>query len=341
MVNTSLPVFPRPPSTERDITIIRPREEDPSWLTFTRPMEEPAEPAPTSPGSQDYLIPIHASISLGTVGSELNSTPSLESGPDCCQMERLLEEDVVQQLSPPDWETSFTTDPQTSTESQPVVVVPPPPPLIPPTAATPLLSRPESPVVPVPVPPEQRERLLRPGGEISNTPQLPHKPTPPLPESTSSHTASPEHSSQANSSNNDSPQGMIPLQPLNGTGSATGSLTKRNHHHHHHHYHPHRYNTTNSSNNSVAGSSNSSSSSNGASSSGGSSSSACGSIAGGGGGSGNSNSSTLPLDPASLPCIQPIPPPLQYVNVDVKKPIAEYNEAFVIHETREHREISC
>lgn len=318
------------------MTIMRPHEEDPSWLTLTRPFEEPAAEAPQSPGSQDYLIPLPSSCSLGTVRSELNSTPSLDSAPDCCQMQRLLEEargtndedDDDDALPPQDWETSFTNAP---IEKPPLPVLP----------CTPLLISPED--SPTPTLHESRERLMRPGerpSSVSSSPlQQKHhvaqsQPDPPSPlqsqlstlQRTPSQRSSPQQPSQLSPQqhSSSSPQqestAMIPLQSL--SSSNGGGAKQRSGHH----YHPHRYNNSGSSNNS---------SSSGASSTTGSS------ISGGGGCSGGSNASTLPLDPGALPCIAPIPPPLQYVNVDVKKRSPEFNEAYVIHETREHREISC
>nr|XP_027210514.1 formin-like protein 18 [Penaeus vannamei] len=103
VVSHALPVFQRPPSAERDATVMRPLDND-ACLTVTRRSDEPQSPAST-----DYLIPLTSSYSLATVRSEMNSTPSLESGADCCQLERLLAEEPPPPL--PTWETSFTTEP--------------------------------------------------------------------------------------------------------------------------------------------------------------------------------------------------------------------------------------
>ena len=341
VINCPLPVFQRPPSAERDATLMRPHEEDPTWLTLTR--REPAEEVPQSPGSQDYLIPLPSSCSLATVRSDLNSSPSLDSGPapDCYQMERLMEQQGLvaaaaaasippPSASPDNWETSFATAP----------IDPPPPPVLPPPdASTPLLL--PAPDSPTPPPEQVRERLLRPGSVRSrgsppevrlqtpppmvdtivtpppppiipeDSPPLvtPHdSPPPPIPSSLSSHTP---------------PSVMIPMQSL---GNSNSSSNSSKHKRPPHPYHHHRYKNSASSNNS---SSSTVSSCNGSSSS---SSSA---------GSGNSSASTLPLDPTSLPAIAPIPPPLQYVNVEVKSRSPDYHDPYVITETREHREISC
>ncbi|XP_071544866.1 tyrosine-protein kinase receptor-like isoform X2 [Panulirus ornatus] len=104
VVSHALPVFQRPPSAERDATVMRPLDND-ACLTVTRRSDEPQSPAST-----DYLIPLPSSYSLSTVRSELNSTTSLDSGTDCCQMERLLES-AAPPPPPPTWETSFTNDP--------------------------------------------------------------------------------------------------------------------------------------------------------------------------------------------------------------------------------------
>nr|XP_053654657.1 ALK tyrosine kinase receptor-like [Cherax quadricarinatus] len=267
VVSHVLPVFQRPPSAERDATVMRPLDND-ACLTVSRRCDEPQSPAST-----DYLIPLPSSYSLSTVRSELNSTPSIDSGTDCCQMERLLEA-APPPPPPPTWETSFTNDPRPTVALPRTKSVPPPTAMVSRTpshtpsrmaesqSTQPLLksSPPDSPRSQ-----EVRERLMRPGERAEPN----------------------------------------PIQP--------GS-TRRSHH-----YHPHRYNNSGSSNNSSSSSNNSSvsNSSNTAHS--------------------NSSASTLPLDPATLPCI---PPPLQYVNVQVRG--SEYDhEPYIIHETREHREISC
>ncbi|XP_066969584.1 tyrosine-protein kinase receptor [Macrobrachium rosenbergii] len=282
VVSHALPVFQRPPSAERDTTVMRPLDTE-ACLTVARRGDEPQSPAST-----DYLIPLPSSYSLSTVRSELNSTPSIDSGTDCCQMDRLLE-GAPPPPPPPTWETSFSTEPPPPAD---VVVnhprskpVPPPSSLV--TSRTPshataaarigesqstqplLKSSPPG----SPHSQETRERLMRPGERPEAAPIIPH---------------------QNVAANRDRPRS-------------------------HHHYHPHRYNNSGSSNNSSSSNSSSSNSSNT--------------------GSGNSSSSTLPLDPTTLPCI---PPPLQYVNVDVKMRGSEYDhEPYIIHETREHREISC
>ncbi|KAK3853580.1 hypothetical protein Pcinc_039888, partial [Petrolisthes cinctipes] len=223
---------------------------------------------PQSPASTDYLIPLPSSYSLATMRSDLNSTPSIDSGTDCCQVDRLLEAAPP----PPAWETtSFTTEPQPPTlhRHKPT---PPPAAAAParPPAHTPHMAESQStqPLLkPSPPGSPQPERLMRPG---------------------------------------ERPDPMVP---------------PRDRPRPHHHYHPHCYNNSGSSNNSSSSNSCSSNSSHS--------------------GNTNSSASTLPLDPATLPCI---PPPLQYVNVNVNVQGrgAEYDhEPYIIHETREHREISC
>lgn len=253
VVSHALPVFQRPPSAERDATVMRPIDND-ACLQVSRRSDEPQSPAST-----DYLIPLPSSYSLSTVRSELNSTPSIDSGTDCCQMERLL--DAAPQ--PPTWETSFTNEPPppppavthlrqmkpTPPSSQGVVVASRTPSHTPSRMAESQSTQPllKSSLPSSPRSQEARERLMRPGerAEASNP--------------------------------------MIPLQAVGG---------REQPHSAHLHYHPHRHNNSGSSNNSS--SSNSSSSNSNSSNS---------------GNSGNSSASTLPLDPATLPCI---PPPLQY-----------------------------
>lgn len=287
---------------------MRPHEEDPSWFTLTRPTEEPIVEATQSPGSQDYLIPLPSSCSLATVRSELNSSPSLDSpaGPDVCQMERLLEEEdsgPPPPISPPHWETSFTTEPVNA----------PTPPILPVT--TPLLISPPNSPSPTPLsqstPAPQDTQHLTPSHEPSVM-----IPMQPMGASVSS-SPGPPNQGTPNPGNS---------APSAGSGSSSNSngASKRQQH-----YHPHRFSNSGSSNNS--------------SSSGGSSCTGSNSISSNSSGVGSSNSSvsTLPLDASTLPCTSAIPPPLAYVNVDVTKRSPEYNEAYVIHETREHREISC
>lgn len=73
------------------------------------------------------------------------------------------------------------------------------------------------------------------------------------------------------------------------------------------------------------------------------SSSSTNSSTNGAGNSGASTASTLPLHPSTLPPLIPIPPPIQYINLDInKRPQGEFtDQPYVIPETREHREISC
>ena len=282
-----MPVFQRPPSAERDTTVMRPKDSE-ACLSIPRRSEDRRMEEPQSPQSTDYLIPLPSSYSLATVRSDLNSTPPRDSvSNDCCPRDRLL--DDAQPPPPTTWETSFTNTPPSSLAPRVPSAVPNPvaissrtPSHVPRTpikdsqsTTSLLLSPPGSPTDTRPQ--DARERLMRPGER---------------------------HDSNS----------MIPLQMV---GSKEPRIRS-----HHQHYHP-RYNNSGSSNSSsCAGSSSSNNSS---------------SSAGGGGGSSCSSASTLPLDPASL---SHIPPPLQYVNVDVKKRPSDY-EPYFIHETREHREISC
>lgn len=274
VVSHALPVFQRPPSAERDATVMRPLDND-ACLTVSRRSDEPQSPAST-----DYLIPLPSSYSLSTVRSELNSTPSIDSGADCCQMERLLEP-APPPPPPPTWETtSFTNDPPPPHNHQRSKPVPQPtrtPSHTPSRMAESQSTQPLLKSSPPGSPRSQdaRERLMRPG-----------EPAPP-PTSASA-----------------------PMMPM------PGVQPNRDRPRSHHHHHSHCYNNSGSSNNSSSSTSNSSSSN-----------------------SSNSSASTLPLDPTALPCI---PPPLQYVNVDVQARGSDYDhEPYIIHETREHREISC
>ncbi|XP_045115963.1 ALK tyrosine kinase receptor-like isoform X2 [Portunus trituberculatus] len=274
VVSHALPVFQRPPSAERDATVMRPLDND-ACLTVSRRSDEPQSPAST-----DYLIPLPSSYSLSTVRSELNSTPSIDSGADCCQMERLLDP-APPPPPPPAWETtSFTNEPPASHNHQRSKPVPQPSRtpshsssrMAESQSTQPLLknSPPGSPRSQDP-----RERLMRPGEPA------------PVPSS--------------------APAPMMSMAGVPPTRDRPRS---------HHHHHSHCYNNSGSSNNSSSSTSNSSSSN-----------------------SSNSSASTLPLDPTALPCI---PPPLQYVNVDVQSRGSDYDhEPYIIHETREHREISC
>ncbi|KAK8724005.1 hypothetical protein OTU49_011393, partial [Cherax quadricarinatus] len=175
VVSHVLPVFQRPPSAERDATVMRPLDND-ACLTVSRRCDEPQSPAST-----DYLIPLPSSYSLSTVRSELNSTPSIDSGTDCCQMERLLEA-APPPPPPPTWETSFTNDPRPTVALPRTKSVPPPTAMVSRTpshtpsrmaesqSTQPLLksSPPDSPRSQ-----EVRERLMRPGERAEPNPIQP------------------------------------------------------------------------------------------------------------------------------------------------------------------------
>lgn len=325
VVSHALPVFQRPPSAERDATVMRPLDND-ACLTVSRRSDEPQSPAST-----DYLIPLPSSYSLSTVRSELNSTPSIDSGPDCCQMDRLLQEGAPPPPPPPAWETtSFTTDP--------------PPAHNPHAAHNPHVTH-------NPHNPHAAHNSHNPhaahNSHAAHNPHAAHnshnhththprsKPVP-QPSRTPSHSSSRMAESQSTQpllkpSPPGSPRSqearerlMRPGEPAPVPTSASapmmpmaGVAPTRDRPRSHHHHHSHCYNNSGSSNNSSSSATNSSSSNS----------------------SSNSSASTLPLDPTTLPCI---PPPLQYVNVDVQARGSEYDhEPYIIHETREHREISC
>lgn len=75
VMHAALPVFHRPPSTERDTTIMRPPDSDAQCLHVQRPDTEPVSPAST-----DYLIPFPSSnYSISTEKTELPSGSSVES----------------------------------------------------------------------------------------------------------------------------------------------------------------------------------------------------------------------------------------------------------------------
>lgn len=75
VMHATLPVFHRPPSTERDTTVMRPPDSDALCLHVQRPDTEPVSPAST-----DYLIPIPSSnYSISTEKTELPSGSSVES----------------------------------------------------------------------------------------------------------------------------------------------------------------------------------------------------------------------------------------------------------------------
>lgn len=274
VISSPLPVFQRPPSTERDATVMRPLDGE-ACLAVLRRSDDPQSPAST-----DYLIPM--SYSQSTVRSELRSTPSLDSGTDCFQVDRLHEEATI----PPTWETSFTNE-------LPTTAAPRPPPA-PSSAISPACS------------PSRLPHLQE--DEIGASPLLLSPPGSPSPPPPPRHQEGRERLLCVNEES-----------PMTSSGSSIPirDRTRLNHLQ----YHPHRYNNSGSSNNSSssANSSTASSSSNSNSS---------------------STTSTLPLDPTTLPCI---PPPLQYVNVDVKKKrSSDYtSEPYTIIETQEHREISC
>ncbi|XP_070378441.1 leukocyte tyrosine kinase receptor-like isoform X1 [Dermacentor albipictus] len=110
VVSAPLPVFHRPPSMERDATVMRPPNADNVCLQVYRSERSEVQ----SPGSEDYLIPMPSSnYSLSTERTELQSaSSSLDS------MDKLLGGNGNQasvKPSAPDktttWETSFTTTP--------------------------------------------------------------------------------------------------------------------------------------------------------------------------------------------------------------------------------------
>ncbi|KAH6925327.1 hypothetical protein HPB50_003526 [Hyalomma asiaticum] len=111
VVSAPLPVFHRPPSMERDATVMRPPNADNVCLQVYRSERSEVQ----SPGSEDYLIPMPSSnYSLSTERTELQSaSSSLDS------MDKLLggngSQANVKAPAPPEkpttWETSFTTTP--------------------------------------------------------------------------------------------------------------------------------------------------------------------------------------------------------------------------------------
>jgi len=319
VLSHALPVFQRPPSTERDATVMRPLDNE-ACLQVTRSGHK----EPQSPGSQDYLIPLPSSYSLSTVRSELNSTPSLDSGADCCQLERLIDEPptLPPPVPPPVWETSFSHEPQPQSPTQASSRTSPPEPQVtlktnsrtpthgarggPPSAATVTQA-------------EAQVPLLRSSPPLSPTTAGQEGQEMPL-------------LRRSGSSTSTSRAGATPLE------GAVGTSTKERPHRRNHHYHPHRYNNSGSSNNSSSSQCSNSSSS----TAGGSSSSSSSTLPlDPGRGSNSTSNSTLPLDPGQLP--MHIPPPLHYANVDCSKDRSsrELHDAYIIHETREHREISC
>ncbi|XP_023244156.1 leukocyte tyrosine kinase receptor-like isoform X1 [Centruroides sculpturatus] len=99
VLRASLPVFHRPPSMERDATVMRPPDTDSICLQVQRPDRDMQ-----SPGSEDYLIPMPSSnYSLSTERTELQ-TSSAES------VDKLLEINDTRRQETNDnqtWETSF------------------------------------------------------------------------------------------------------------------------------------------------------------------------------------------------------------------------------------------
>lgn len=73
VIRAPLPIFHRPPSMERDATVMRPPDSENSCLQIQRHEI-------LSPGSEDYLIPMPSSnYSLATDNTEIQSSPSLGS----------------------------------------------------------------------------------------------------------------------------------------------------------------------------------------------------------------------------------------------------------------------
>ncbi|KAK8785179.1 hypothetical protein V5799_008456 [Amblyomma americanum] len=115
VVSAPLPVFHRPPSMERDATVMRPPNADNVCLQVYRSERSEVQ----SPGSEDYLIPMPSSnYSLSTERTELQSaSSSLDS------MDKLLGSGGVggngnqgsgngsTHEKQATWETSFTTTP--------------------------------------------------------------------------------------------------------------------------------------------------------------------------------------------------------------------------------------
>lgn len=101
VLRASLPVFHRPPSMERDATVMRPPDTDSICLQVQRPDRDMQ-----SPGSEDYLIPMPSSnYSLSTERTELQ-TSSSES------VDKLLEINDNRRQETNDnstWETSFVS----------------------------------------------------------------------------------------------------------------------------------------------------------------------------------------------------------------------------------------
>jgi len=318
VLSHALPVFQRPPSTERDATVMRPLDSE-ACLQVSRSGHK----EPQSPSSQDYLIPLPSSYSLSTVRSELNSTPSLDSGADCCQLERLIDEapTLPPPVPPPVWETSFSHDPQPQTPTQGSSRPSPPAPQGPLKAnsRTPTHGTRGGP--PSAATAEQAE---------AQVPLL--RSSPPLSPTTGGHESQEipllRRSGSSRSGNDSGRGGAIALE------GAVGTSSKERPHRRSHHYHPHRYNNSGSSNNSSSSQCSNSSSS----TAGGSSSSSSSTLPLD---PGRSSNSTLPLDPGQLPLH--IPPPLHYANVDCSKDrnSRDFHDPYIIHETREHREISC
>ncbi|GAB6022635.1 hypothetical protein CHUAL_006730 [Chamberlinius hualienensis] len=82
VISVTLPVFHRPPSTERDTTIMRPPDTDVCLQVHRSDIKEPQ-----SPSSNDYLVPIPSNYSLCTEKTELQSASSLESVDRILEME--------------------------------------------------------------------------------------------------------------------------------------------------------------------------------------------------------------------------------------------------------------
>lgn len=117
-----MPVFYRPPSAERDATIMRTNNEtDGACLQVQRQL--------ANSSSADYLIPIPSSnYSLNTEKTELHSPSSVESMEKLLQLEEPVKRNTVEaqsQRNPICWETSFNAD---DSSNQPMDSIPTPPP---------------------------------------------------------------------------------------------------------------------------------------------------------------------------------------------------------------------
>lgn len=126
VLNSPLPVFYRPPSTERDTTVMRPNNEaEAACLQVQRDL--------TNSSSADYLIPIPTSnYSLSTEKTELQSPSSVDSV-KLLELEEPVVRNTAKTTPIPDlrkslcWETSFNDD-QMNQEPMESIPTPPPPP---------------------------------------------------------------------------------------------------------------------------------------------------------------------------------------------------------------------